>query len=212
MISRLILFGVAALASASPITLTFTGTADGVLGSTSFTQADFTLVFNSDTDLVMQPVSVPEDWSTPSGTPATFMILISPTMMLSGSFTDDQAVFAHPDPEDDIGIWHFASPDWLAKKNTVFGTYDLKSSLGPISDGVNAWPGIFPNPEVPGSSDAGFSTTLGNFVLSDVSALTFTADVAAPGSDATPEPSTATFLWIGIGGLVVGNLFRKRSA
>ncbi len=213
MISRFLLLGVAAvLASASPITLTFTGVADGVLGSTSFTQADFTIVFTSDTDDLSRPPSFPVDWSTPAGTPGIFAIMISGGPILTGSFTDDQAVFVHPAPENDIGIWHYNTADWLAKQDSAFSSYDLRSSIGPVSTGVNGWPGVLPDPAIPGSTDSHFTTTEGNFVLSNVSSLTFTADVTpgAPTPSTVPEPSTATFLLMGIGGLVAGTLRRKR--
>ncbi|MBZ5605078.1 MAG: PEP-CTERM sorting domain-containing protein [Acidobacteriia bacterium] len=207
MIARLLLIGAAAaLASASPLTITFSGVADGVLGGTSFTQADFTLTFTSDTTDVNHPSGIPEDWSTPSATPGNFVIIVpmGPTYM--GTFTDDQAVFVHPSPEDDVGVWHYNSMDWLAKQEAAFASYDLMSSLGPISDGSNAWPGSLPNGS---GGDFGFSTTSGDFFLENVSSLSFTADVSGGGTTANPEPSSGVMLSLGAGALAVG-LIRKR--
>jgi|SRR5579872_2246901 len=197
MIVRLLLFGmIAAMASASTVTYTFGGVSDGTVGTQGFTQADFTIIFTSDTSDVSHPSAIPADWSTPSGTPAIFMI----SGIGMGTLLDNQAVFVHPNPENDVGIWHYNSADFLAKQESVFSTYDLKSSLGPISDGVNAWPAVFPG--------GAFNTSMGSLVLSNVSELSFTADVTNVAR--APEPSTGMLLSMGIGGIVLGTRFRKR--
>lgn len=190
---------VAGFASASPITLTFTGTADGMLGTTSFTQQEFTIIFTTDTSDVVHPSAIPVDWSTPMGTLASFVI----TGVSTGTFIDDQAVFVHPSPENDIGIWHYNAADWVAKTESAFASYDLQSSIGPISDGVNAWPGIF---------DAPFTVDVGgtheSFVLSNITDMTFSAEVTSVPSG-VPEPSTAMLLSLGIAGIAAGR-FRRR--
>src|SRR5579883_906609 len=140
MIARFLLVGaaVAALASASPLTITFSGVADGVLGTNSFTQANFTLTFNSDTTDVTNPSAEPVDWSTPSATPGSFVIVVPSGPTYTGTFTGDQAVFDHPSPNNDIGIWHYNGDDVIAKQEAAFASYNLMSSLGPINDGNNA--------------------------------------------------------------------------
>jgi hypothetical protein len=218
MIARFILIGaVAALASASPLTVTFTGVADGALGTTSFTQADFTITFTSDTtDIIRLPTDTLQpltDWSTPSGTPATFSIMIPMGATLGGTLTDTQAVFAHPSPEMDLGIWHYNANDFIAKQDPAFATYDLTSSIGPISTGTNAWPDILTNC---GGNDCGFSTSAGHLTLSNITAMTATADVTASGPTPTPpgavpEPSTGLLFALGIGGIAAGRGFRKRA-
>src|SRR5262249_21180669 len=90
MMVRFLLIGLlAAIASANPLTLTFTGTADGKLGDVIFTQKLFTLIFTSDTALLVRPSEIPVDWSTPAGTFGTFFIV----GVGGGTFMDDQAVF-----------------------------------------------------------------------------------------------------------------------
>jgi hypothetical protein len=196
--SRLLLLGmIAGLASATPLTLTFIGTADVSLGDVSLTQANFSLVFTSDTSLLVTPSNIPVDTSTPSGTPGTFTI----AGIGSGVFTDNQAVFEHPSPESDIGVWHFndTNGDWLAKQDPAFAAYTLTTSLGPITTGNNAAP------------LAPMSTSLGDLQFSNVSALSFQA-VVTGGTSATPEPSTGLLLSLGIGGILLGTRFRRNAS
>lgn len=196
---RALLFGmIAALAQATPITYIFSGTADGQLGDIAFTQKDFTLAFTSDTTDLVHPPAIPVDFSTPAGTSAVFII----TDVGSGTFTDDQAVFTHPSPEDDIGVWHYNTADWLAKQDPAFAAYDLASNIGPITTGVNNGLPIF------NGVDNHFTTTAGNFVLSNVTALSFTAELSSP-TTGVPEPATGTMLSLGIAGVLIGLRSRR---
>ena len=76
----------------------------------------------------------------------------------------------------------------------------LRSSIGPISTGVNNGLPTF------NGKDNSFATSLGAFTLSNVSALTFTADA----TDAVPEPSSFALLSLGITGLMIGGWRRRR--
>ena len=215
MFARFLLVGaVAAIASASPLMITFTGIGDGMLGTNSFTQADFTLTFNSDTTDVSHPSSIPVDWATPSGTPGMFMIMVPSGPTYTGVFTGDQSVFLHPNPEDDLGLWHYNGADWIAENSAAFATYDLMSSIGPVTSTNNGWPGVLSNGM---GGNFGFATSDGNFVLSNITTMTATATVSAGGgggnggATATPEPSSALLFSIGGGALLFGSLRRKRA-
>ena len=56
MINRFLLLAalVTTSLSAAPLTITFTGTATGTVGTTAFTNQPFTITFNSDTTSVVQ--------------------------------------------------------------------------------------------------------------------------------------------------------------
>ena len=116
-----------AIATAAPLTITFTGSGSGALGSTQFSDQVFTIVLTSDTRLVATPSCCSNDMSTPSGTPATITV-----SGVSATFEDTQSVFVNPG-ELNIGIWHYGGPDWLTIGNSSFGTYNLNTNLGPSS-------------------------------------------------------------------------------
>jgi len=183
-------------AGAVPITYTFSWTGlSGSLNGTTFSNAPYVFTFTSDTTLLVHPSVVPVDWSTPTGTPGTFNINSG---QFTGSFTDDQAVFTHPAPEDNIGIWHFNCCDWLTKGDPAFANYNLASNVS-VSTGINS---VIAN--------SFFSTSAGALGLTGttVDSLTFTAALTAP--SAVPEPSTLTLLLFGVAGLIVGVARRNR--
>jgi hypothetical protein len=188
----------AALASASTITLTFSGTGDGQIGNTIFTNNNFTLVFTTDTSDIAHPDAIPEDWSTPSGTPATFNIV----GIATGFLTGNQAVFEHPSPEDRIGIWHYDTPDWLTKTDPAFASYDLVSSLSVATGSNTALP----------ISGGVFTTSAGDLSITSVSALSFVANVSpTPAGDppGVPEPSAFSLLSLGVAGMLLGLAKRR---
>ena len=109
-----------AFAGAEPITMTFSGVADGELGGAAFSQQQFTLTFTSDTNLVGHPCmncTDENDWVTPSAIDGAFSIAqVGSLFNVMGVFEDDQGVFANP-ATNDIGIWHSIPEfDWLAKR------------------------------------------------------------------------------------------------
>ena len=211
MILRLLPLGFAlAVASATPLTLTFSGVGTGTLGGTAFTDSNFSLVFTSDTTLI---TTVSTDFTTPSGTPGSFTISTSGSP-LTGTFSQDQAVFVHPSPENDVGIWHeglFSDPDFIALKDASFASYALNTSLGPIStsdSSLFAFGGSQPCSGAPAGTDCGFTTSGGHLVFTSLSSLSFQA-VVSEGST-VPEPPTGMFFAIGLVAVAAGSFARKR--
>ena len=80
--------------------------------------------------------------------------------------------------------------------NLAFATYDLTTSIGPIS----SLPGLFVHD---------YATTLGNFTMTSVTGnATFTATVSPA---AVPEPASIMLLATGVATLVGGRSRRRRS-
>jgi len=187
-------FLLAALASADPLTITFSGTGSGSIGGTPYDSAAFIFTFDSDTDLIATPPCCATDFTTPGGTPATFWI----DGIGSGTFMGDQAVFANPSPTElAVGIWHYDIPDWLVLSSSAFVSYDLSTSLGPLVSPVAF---AFSDP---------FPSSMGTFYLDSVSGVTYTAIVGSGIGASTPEPASVALLGTAL--LVVCTLLRRRS-
>src|SRR5579872_6481718 len=145
------------IGSAAPLTITFTGTGSGKVGSTSFTNQPFTITVSSDTTTVIHGTSCcADDYTTPPGTTTTFNI----TTVGSGTMTDNQAVFVHQS-EATLGLWHYNDPDWLTIGHPAYETYALAGNIGPISGTTNVFPGA-----------EAMSTSMGALVLNTVSGVT----------------------------------------
>jgi hypothetical protein len=199
MTRRLLFLGIlfAAFAMGAPITYTFSGTGlSGTVGAATFTDVPFIFTFTSDTTLLVVPPSIPVDLSTPEGTPATFNINSG---QFIGTFMDDQAVFTHPAPEQNIGIWHFDCCDWLTKGDPAFAAYNMASNVS-VSTGINS---VIPN---------SFFLTSSGFIglTSGPATMTFTAVVSESASGVVPEPSTMTLICLGVAGLLIGAARRNR--
>jgi hypothetical protein len=173
------------------------------LNGVSFAAQPFTFTFTSDTTDLVVPSSEPTDFSTPSGTDATFTV-DGMTVTLDGV----QAVFIHPGAEMRLGIWQENLEDWLTITDAAFASYNLQSNLT-----VNA-----PASEVTALSvteSDPMPTNAGNLFISGVetgSTLTFTAAVGSAGTTGTPEPSTFAFLSLGGAALLIVGLVRRRRA
>jgi PEP-CTERM motif len=212
----------AAFASATPITLIFTGTASGTVGSTSFTNDTFNFTFTSDTTALVTPPDDTEDIATPNPTANTFTIG-SLSGSLTGLPTFPPAVFLNTTTQN-VGIFFYNDGDWLATASSEYtSSFGLVNNLT-VDDPMIA----FVSPSAMGS-------TAGDVTLTSVSDMTFQEIVtpAPTGSSGTtgttgtigstgsttptgplvtsdaPEPSTLALLGIGFGGLLIGRLRRR---
>jgi len=152
-----------AFAAAHPLTITFTGSGTGQIGSTPFTNAAFTITFTTDTSNLSSPAGSPNDLSTPSGTTAAINVAA-----VAANFTDTQAVFINP-AEEDVGIWHYNVNDFLTIGLFTFETYNLGTSLGPVQGTTNTF----------GSGNT-FSTSQGALYFTSVSNVSFQVTVTGP--------------------------------
>ena len=168
-----------ALASADPLTITFSGTGSGSVGGDAYDSAAFIFTFSSDTNLITKPACCPPDSTTPGGTPATFWI----DGIGSGTLMGNQAVFVNPSPAElDVGIWHYNEPDWLVLNSKAFATYDLSTNLGPLLSPVAY---AFTEP---------FPSSKGMLYLDSATGVTYTAVVDSSVGASVPEPSTVVLL------------------
>jgi len=177
----------ATLATADPLTITFSGMGSGMVGDQAFNFNAFTFTFETDTSLIEKPDCCTRAFSTPAGTPATFSI----AGIGSGTLMGDQAVFANPSPNElAVGIWHADSNYWLDMSSTAAMDYDLSTS----------------NETVPAASvvafRSSFPTSMGSMSFDSLSDVTFTAMVDSVTLtamvDSVPEPASVLLLGSGL--------------
>jgi hypothetical protein len=186
------------LASAAPVsadfaTYTETVTATGTLGGVRFNDALVTLTTTADTANITSPVA---GFSTLTGTPGS--VTIAGTG--SATFSFDLIVFSNQ-ISGVAGIEAHTTgslyADVIDTINPTFATYDLSSSIGPVTGTA------FTNGGPP------FATSSGALVITSTSSsATFLASTAA-----VPEPSSFAMCGLaGVIGLVVARVRRKRPA
>ena len=166
------------IAGADPLMITVTGTANGQLGTNSFSSSAFTFILRTDTSLLktespfLSPLGLID---TPRGTPTTFAI----AGVGSGAFMDDQEVFVDPNQRvfgGGIGFAHFQDIVLVSLGSPKLIGYDLMENIGPLT----AIPLFVSN----GTS---FQTSAGPLSLSWVYSVSFAVIVNPAAPSVTPS-------------------------
>jgi hypothetical protein len=177
----LLSIAISQIAHAAAISYTFDGFASGSVDSAAFTDSPFSITLRTDTAQVTHPFpTLPFIFATG---PAETTIDIAG--IGSGAFLSGLSVYVHQRIRE-LGLTEPGANDLFALREPVLVSYDLRSSLGPITE-------PFPEDFV---TFVGLETTIGRITLSDFHDITFTAAVAeAP----VPEPNSCQMLVIGVG-------------
>ena len=173
-------------ASANPVTYTETATVGGSLNGVSFSNQVITLTGSGNTANITQP--------TP-GVFENFLTLLFSITGGVGSGTFTNSTFVLSNNSGIIGGFSDATGNAaiLLTTNAAFGTYDLSTSLSPVSGTATTNQGR-QNPTTAGPLVFNFNTT-----------ATFSADVV-------PLPAALPLFATGIGGLGLLGWRRKRKA
>ncbi len=178
------LSGMAAIGMASTITYTEQITASGTIGSAAFEDALLTLMFTGDTS----NVTGGSGFFTIDATGTT----ISISGIGSGTVTDSGIeVFVNQGAV--AAGFGSAQGSILDTFDNAFGTYDLTTAIGPITDTNFIRP------------DLTFATTLGGLNIASGGDSTFTA------STGVPEPMSAGLVALGLA-IVAGAPYKRNRA
>jgi PEP-CTERM motif len=182
----------------SPIgTYTFTGTASGIIGDTSFSDAMLTVTATGDIGAVT--FSSPSYLLDVAGGVSSFTI----SGIGSGTFTDETYVFDNTGGVAGFGDYGAASCCDIIQTydsaigSTAFAAYNLQSSIGPLG----------PEASDPSTADwVGLDTSLGSFTVTAYDGVVFQATVGT-----VPEPRTLPLLGMGLAAIISFIIRRMRS-
>jgi hypothetical protein len=170
------------------ITYTEQFTASGTLGTKTFTDAMLTITGIADTANITNPIPGLFDNAT---TTATVDIVGTGMATITSSI---HAFDFQGGIRNDAGFNLGGGAVIVDTKNSVFATYDLKSSIGPESGPVFL------------SLPAGFSLSTDQGTLSFTS---FGSNSTFTATTATPEPASLTLLGLGVAS-IAGYAWRRR--
>ena len=177
------------IACAVPITYTFTGTASGTIGGTSFSNATLTITVTLDTSNVIN-ISSGNFRNLYAANTATFSIsgVGSGTFNNSGSVSASQVVFGGTLALFDDGDGPLIDIIDSLVGSTALTSYSLTTPIGPLGPQASNLVGPFTVPTSRGSLTVPIETN-----------VTFQAAVVA--SAVTPIPPSFYLCLVGLGGL-----------
>jgi hypothetical protein len=147
------------IVNAEPINYTFTGTATGSVDGAVFSNADVTITVSADTENVLF-----DGYNVFNVIPSSTMINIAG--IGSGTFTGEVAVFNQQAFNYSFAGLQQDNMDIVTVESLDLETYDLKTSIGPLSPGYLS---IYFSLNIP--------TTMGTVVINSSGDFTFQAEV-----------------------------------
>ena len=185
------------IAMASPshaafITYNISGTGSGTLGSTVFNGAAFTITATADTSQVTSPLA--NVFAVTDISASITIANLGPASFSSTMIVDNQSSSIAGISTTASGTPPLAAI--LGVSNAAFATYDLKTSIGPLSGTP-----VF-------NSGFVYSTSQGNLTFNSITSASFQATLGT-----VPEPSSIALCGIaGFAGLGIAGVRRLRAA